>query len=123
MDDPVEDDEASEGLARDLAEGGGDGLVERTRCADSRAEVGQGRAEPGEHVAEVRLRGRFAAIGGGERCRPTDHVLEHAPDGELGARGRVVELVGRDTADDADEKWGQLVELGQGVHGSSDWMG
>jgi hypothetical protein len=39
-------------------------------------------------------------------------VLEHTPDGELGARGRAVELVGRDAADDADEKRSQLVELG-----------
>ena len=106
-------------LAGHLAERGGDGPVERAGCAHGGAEVLERRADGAEHVAQVGLGRRLAAVGGGEHRRPADHVLEHAAHGELGARRRPVELVGRDAGDDAAEQRAELVELGQGIHGSS----
>ena len=106
-------------VAGDLAEGGGDRPVERSGSAHGGAEILERRADGAEHVGEIGIGRRLAAVGSGEHRRPTDHVLEHAPNRELGARRRPVELLGGDAGDDRTEGWAELAELGQWIHGSS----
>jgi DNA-binding CsgD family transcriptional regulator len=115
----VEDDEPCERLARDVAERGGNGLVESTGRADCGAEVLEDGAELGKHVAEVGLAGRLAPVGRGEHRRATHHVLEYPADGEFGAGCRPVQLIGCNAGHHADEQWAKLTELGQGIHASS----
>jgi hypothetical protein len=43
-------------------------------------------------------------------------VVEYASDGELGTRSRVIELIGSDPGDHADEQRAELVKLVKYVH-------
>ena len=88
--------------------------------AHRRAEVAERRAEARRATSlHVGLGRRLAAVRGGEGRGAADHVLEHAAHGEVGARRRSVELVGRDAGDHAAEERAELVELVKRIHGSS----
>jgi hypothetical protein len=123
VDEAVQDHEAGERRARYLAKGGMDGAIERARAVHGVGEPGQGRPEAGQDVRRVGLAGFNAAERRCEHGRPADHVLENAANRELGTRGRLVELVGRDPADDAYEQRAEQVQLVEYFHGSSLGLG
>jgi hypothetical protein len=116
VDEPVEHYEASECGSRHLTEGGLDRAIEGTGAVHSFGKLVQGRSEPGQYIGSVRLVGLDPLEGGGEGDGSADHVLKHPSDCELGARSRVIELVGADSADDDAEQWAEQVKLIQYIH-------
>ena len=121
VDETVERGVAGERCDRHLAEGGGDRPLLSARRVQRAQQLGHGSAPP---IGELPFKGRsgprcLATEGRREVGGTTDHVLQDARHREVGARRRVVELVGPDLLDHRLDQGDDLVELLDTVHGFS----